>query len=312
MEKTRKYFEDIPGLGTPDGWQRFLDFILKYADGFCLTFYTTCGPFRELSLEDFHTSQWGFLSGSVTDWENTTQSPVTTRSPMLLLYFRLDPVTIPFLRGRRTVLDFPPARLDRGFLRFDDLAFFKDGKIFFCSCTHEKFCSIDENVARLHRNNPLQPISGLDTQAGWPRFLDFVLWYACGPTDGFTLSFRAAPPTVATVEEFRDSQWGFLFPSAHSQEVTDRTALPLGGPVRLLHFDFTPAAVRFLRTLSNVYDLEETEETPAGPRWLADLAFYKAGHCFFASRTDIRACGTDQAILNLLQKADLSAISQKG
>ena len=157
-----------------------------------------------------------------------------------------------------------------------------------------------------------EDIPGLDTPDGWQRFLDFVLWYACGPTDGFTLSFRADPPAVARVEDFRDSQWGFLYPSAHSQEVTDRTALTLGGPVRLLYFDFTPAAVRFLRALSSVYDLEDTEETPAGPRWMADLAFYKSGHCFFASRTDTRTCGIDQAVLNLLQKADSPATSQKG
>lgn len=310
MEKavfTRKYFEDIPGLDTEAGWQRFLDFALDYADGFCLSFYTDCGPLRELSPEDFHASQWGFLYDSISDWEVTAESPVTARSPMLL-YFRLDPVTLPFLRGRHTVLDFPAARLDRGFLCFDDLAFLREGKIFFCSCTHEKFCSIDGNVARLYQDDPLRPIDGLDAETGWQRFLDFVLDHA----DGFSLSFRAVPPAVASVEEFRDSQWGSLYRSAHSQEVTDRTALPLGDPVRLLYFHFSPAAVRFLRALSHVYDLEETEETPAGLRWMADLAFYKAGHCFFASRTDTRTCGIDQAVLELLRNADLSTTSQKG
>lgn len=311
MEKasfTRKYFEDIPGLDTPDGWQRFLDFVLHYADSFCLSFYTDCSPFRELSPEDLHASQWGFLSGSITDWEVTTQSPVTARAPMLLLYFRLDPVTTSFLRGRRTVLDFPAARLDRGFLCFDDLAFLKDGKIFFCSCTHEKYCAIAGDAARLYQDDPLRPIDGLDTEAGWQRFLDFALGHA----DSFSLSFRALPPTVARVEEFRNSQWGFLYPSARSQEITDRTALPLGGPVRLLYFHFTLAAVRFLRTLSHVYDLEDTEEMPSGPHWMADLAFYKAGHCFFASRTDTRTCGTDRAVLALLQDAEAATTSQKG
>ena len=294
---TRKYLEDVPGLDSPDIWRRFLDFVLSYADSFCLSFYTDCGPFRSLSPEDFRASPWAFLSGSISDWEVTDQSPVTARTPMLLLYFRLDPVTVSFLRSRRTVLDFPAARLDRGFFCFDDLAFLKAGKIFFCSCTHERFCSIDGDVHRLYQNNPLQPIRGLDAEAGWRRFLDFVLSYA----DSFSLSFRAAPPAVASVAEFQDSQWGFLYRSARSQEVTDRTALPLGGPVRLLHFGFTPAAVRFLRALSHVYDLEETEETPAGLRWMADLAFYQAGHCFFASRTDTRTCGIDQTVLDLFQ-----------
>ena len=223
MEKaafTRKYLEDVPGLDSPEGWRRFLDFVLSYADSFCLSFYTDCGPFRALSPEDFCASPWGFLSASISDWEVTDQSPVTARTPMLLLYFRLDPVTVSFLRGRRTVLDFPPARLDRGFLCFDDLAFLKAGKIFFCSCTHERFCSIDGDVHRLYQGNPLQPISELDTETGWQRFLDFAL--SCA--DGFSLSFRAASPVVASVEEFRASQWGFLYPSAHSQEVAD---LPL-------------------------------------------------------------------------------------
>ena len=165
MEKaafTRKYLEDVPGLDSPDIWRRFLDFVLSYADSFCLSFYTDCGPFRALSPEDFCASPWGFLSASISDWEVTDQSPVTARTPMLLLYFRLDPVTVSFLRGRRTVLDFPAARLDRGFLCFDDLAFLKAGKIFFCSCTHERFCSIDGDVHRLYQGNPLQPISELD------------------------------------------------------------------------------------------------------------------------------------------------------
>ena len=160
-------------------------------------------------------------------------------------------------------MDFPAARLDRWLLCFDDLAFLKAGKIFFCSCTHERFCSIDGDVHRLYQGNPLQPISELDTETGWQRFLDFAL--SCA--DGFSLSFRAASPVVASVEEFRASQWGFLYPSAHSQEVADRTALPLGNPVRLLYFQLTPTAIRFLRTLSHVYDLDETEEMPSGLYW---------------------------------------------
>lgn len=158
MEKasfTKAYFEDIPGLDTPDGWRRFLDFVQGYADGLCLSFYTHCCRHRELSLEDFRASPWGFLAGSVTDWEVTCDSPVTARSPMLLLYFRLDPVTGSFLREKGSVYDFPAAPLDRGFLRLDDLAFLRDGRIFFCSCSHEGFCSIDGDVLRLYQRRSL-------------------------------------------------------------------------------------------------------------------------------------------------------------
>lgn len=311
MEKatfTRKYLEDMPGLDTPEEYQRFLDFVLGYADGFCLSLYTSSRRSRTLSLEDFRASPLGFLSGSVTDWEVTTQSPTTIRSPMLLLYFRLDPVTIPFLRARRTVLDFPAAHMGRGFLYFDDLVFLKGSKIFFCSCSHEGFSSIDGDVARLYHNNPLHPLAGLDTGAGWQRLLSFVLGYA----DSFSLSYRASPPTVARAEEFRDSQRGVLYPSIYSQEVADRTALLLGGPVRLLYLNLTPAAIRFLRARSHVYDLGDPEKTADGRRWLADLAFYRRGHCFFASRTDTRTCGIDRSLLDQLQSARAATTSQKG
>ena len=90
------------------------------------------------------------------------------------------------------------------------------------------------------------------------------------------------------------------------------TALPLGNTVRLLYFQLTPTAIRFLRTLSHVYDLDETEEMPSGLYWLADLAFYKSGHCFFASRTDARVCGIDRAVLDLFQTSEAAAKSQKG
>lgn len=84
MEKaafTRKYLEDVPGLDSPDIWRRFLDFVLSYADSFCLSFYTDCGPFRALSPEDFCASPWGFLSASISDWEVTDQSPSPPAPP---------------------------------------------------------------------------------------------------------------------------------------------------------------------------------------------------------------------------------------
>lgn len=116
---------------------------------------------------------------------------------------------------------------------------------------------------------------------------------------------------VASVEEFRASQWGFLYPSAHSQEVADRTALPLGNPVRLLYFQLTPTAIRFLRTLSHVYDLDETEEMPSGLYWLADLLSTSRGTV--SSPPDgARVCGIDRAVLDLFQTSEAAAKSQKG
>ena len=62
-----------------------------------------------------------------------------------MLYFRFDNATKNFLKERNHIYDFWDGS---NFNSMWDLAFLKDRKIFFISCTHEEFCSIDEDVMK--------------------------------------------------------------------------------------------------------------------------------------------------------------------
>lgn len=214
-------------LCSPEGYHRFLDFALSYADGFSMTYggpprddaeyqdylaryedapegqapsyfafyqqqYGTLPP-PVRTIQEFRSSQWAFLSGSVTDWEITHETAVTSsRERYLLLYFRIDPVTRQFLCSKGDIYDF---RRDSSFLEpvrqayqrrqvqlaqelmasddiqarlrawdwLEDLAFFKDGQIFFASCTHEGFCRMDPAAHSLYWQGcapelPLDPV----------------------------------------------------------------------------------------------------------------------------------------------------------
>lgn len=129
------------------GYQYLLEFALGYADCFSLTYY----PFVEnpgLTVDDFRRTKWGLLADSIVDWEVTKVTPVTTsEAEKLMLYFRFDPVTIAFLRQKQSVYDFEDrVVVGEGFLYFEDLAFLKDGRVFFASCSHEGFCLVDETL----------------------------------------------------------------------------------------------------------------------------------------------------------------------
>ena len=139
---SRDTFVDCPEAETAKGYQTFLDSVLEYADGFTLCYQKLGAGNAKPELDEFQTSRWGYLAGSVRDYEWTNESPVTIGPQVLLLYFQLDDVTKKFLRKRKNVYDFE----GYDFLVLWDLAFIKEGKIFFISCTHERFCSIDEDV----------------------------------------------------------------------------------------------------------------------------------------------------------------------
>lgn len=140
-------FVDCPEAETEEGYQRFLDFALTYADGFTLCCQKLGFGKIPLEPEEFPASPWGYLADSVYDCEQTSESPVTTGPQVLLLYFRFDDVTKKLLRERKNVYDFQ----GQDFLVLWDLAFLREGKIFFCSCTHERFCSIDGDALRCFR-----------------------------------------------------------------------------------------------------------------------------------------------------------------
>ena len=152
MEKavfSRCYFVDCPEAEREEGYHRFLEFASGYADGFTLSFQKPGFKEGEPELDVFQSSRWGYLTESIYDYECTTESPVTIGPPVLLLYFRFDDVTRKFLRERTDIYDFRgyeiknPNNKGWNFRWLGDLALIKEGKIFFISCTHERFCSID-------------------------------------------------------------------------------------------------------------------------------------------------------------------------
>ena len=155
MEKavfSRDTFVDCPEAERKKDFHRFLEFAFGYADGFTLSYGKPGFKAGAPELDDFQSSRWGYLAESVYDYECTNESPVTTGPPVLLLYFRFDDVTKKFLRERTGIYDFGGYELKSPNTKglncrwLWDLALLKEGKIFFISCTHERFCSIDEDV----------------------------------------------------------------------------------------------------------------------------------------------------------------------
>lgn len=143
----RAHMEILDGSGTAEEYRRILDFALRYADCFSLTYH----PFMEnpgLTVDDFRRTKWGFLADSIVDCEVTKETPTTvSEAEKLMLYFRFDPVTIGFLRQKTSIYDFRDhMTAGEGFLYFEDLAFLKDGQVFFASCSHEEFYLVNETL----------------------------------------------------------------------------------------------------------------------------------------------------------------------
>lgn len=147
---TDKYFVDIVEVENKQGYQNFLEFAFSYADSFCLSIYTNE---KLIDLQDFRKTKWGYLNDSILDYEYTHKSPVTQGPEVILIYFKIDHVTTNFLKGKKTIYDFNEGIVDNKIYNWLwDLAFLKDNKFFFTSCTHEEFCSIDPNVLELYHN----------------------------------------------------------------------------------------------------------------------------------------------------------------
>ena len=146
LDRTR--IHTFEGQAAAEDYRRILDFALDYADCFSLTYY----PFVKnpgLTADDFRRSKWGFLADSIVDWEVTRETPTTvSEAQKLMLYFQFDPVTVDFLRQKKSIYDFGDrvTVADSGTLFFEDLAFLKNGQVFFASCSHEGFCLVDETL----------------------------------------------------------------------------------------------------------------------------------------------------------------------
>ncbi|MFV0341336.1 MAG: hypothetical protein ACK5JH_00380 [Anaerocolumna sp.] len=104
-------------------------------------------------MEDFHKTKWGYLYDSILDYEYTSESPVTTGPEVIIIYFKIDYITTRFLKDKKSIYDFRDCLHNKNNYNWLwDLAFLKDNKIFFISCTHEQFCSIDGDVLNLYKN----------------------------------------------------------------------------------------------------------------------------------------------------------------
>ncbi|MDF2590432.1 MAG: hypothetical protein K0S41_4275 [Anaerocolumna sp.] len=147
---TNGYFEEIDEVENEHGYQKFLNFVLKYADSFCLSIYMN-EMFRD--MDDFRKTKWGYLYNSILDYEYTCESPVTIGSEVMIIYFKIDQITTKFLTEKKMIYDFRDCvHIKESYNWLWDLAFLKDNKVFFISCTHEQFCSIDGNVLKLYHN----------------------------------------------------------------------------------------------------------------------------------------------------------------
>lgn len=88
---------------------------------------------------------------SILDYEYTHESPVTRGPEVMLIFFKIDHITTSFLKNKTSIYDFSDfLQYKKSYNWLWDLAFIKDNKIFFISCTHEQFCSIDGNVLELY------------------------------------------------------------------------------------------------------------------------------------------------------------------
>ena len=143
-----KDFDAIPvvynQLEDPGIYKEFIRFACRYADTVCLT----CDGWND-EIEEFADTKWGFLKDSIIAYEYTNQTPVTKGPHVILLYFRIDHVMYRWLYEKRDVYDFmDPMENGKDFQSLWDLCFVKDRQIVMSSCSHEKFCHVDEKMLR--------------------------------------------------------------------------------------------------------------------------------------------------------------------
>lgn len=139
--KKIKYFQSEPinaynlNLTDTKNYKRFINIALNYADTICMTYN---GDYKE-----FKKSEWSFLKNSITGHEITNQTAVTKGPTVCLIYFRIDDNTIKWLKEKNHIYDF--VYCDEW---FDDLCLVKNGEVVFCSCTHEEFCYINNELVK--------------------------------------------------------------------------------------------------------------------------------------------------------------------
>ncbi len=141
---------DFNGLTDPLLYREFIFKMADYCDTFLLATYVDEHSHNITNIDDFKKSRWGFLAAGIVDYEYTDATPVTQGPKMLLIYFKMTRQSYGYLTRRKNIYDFidfeHPSKHQYNWLW--DLAFVKNQKVFFCSCTHEKFCFLDLEAYR--------------------------------------------------------------------------------------------------------------------------------------------------------------------
>lgn len=128
-------------LEQPEKYARFIKWAPKYADKICVTGYWN-------DVDEIKKSPFAFLYGSIVDCEFTSESAVTISPDVIMLYLKIDHITMKWLREKKNVYDFNP-RSDEHCL--DDLCFVRDGRLVMASCTHEHTCYISAEMLTAYR-----------------------------------------------------------------------------------------------------------------------------------------------------------------
>lgn len=149
MKKIKDFTErpvEYNGLENPEEYACFMKWMPRYADGICLTCFG-------LDYSEFGESKWGFLKDSVTAYEYTVESPVTYGPEVMLLYMKIDNATSRFIRSKKHIYDYmEPMISKKDYIWLYDLCLVRNGKLELCSCSHECFCYISEEMLNAYKN----------------------------------------------------------------------------------------------------------------------------------------------------------------
>lgn len=143
---------DFGEIEQSEKYARFIKWVPKYADCICVT----CNG---LDIDGIKDSCFGFLYDSISDHEYTDETAVTETpgTDVLVLYLKIDHITMEWLREKKNIYDFKPVFSGKEYFCIEDLCFVKNGRLEMCSCTHERFCYISPEMLAAYggaRNTP--------------------------------------------------------------------------------------------------------------------------------------------------------------
>lgn len=101
-------------------------------------------------VDEIKKSTFAFLYGSISDYEFTSESAVTIGCDVIMLYLKIDHITMKWLREKKNIYDFGLRSAEHC---LDDLCFVKDGLLEMASCTHERDCFISAEMLTAYRRS---------------------------------------------------------------------------------------------------------------------------------------------------------------